>query len=99
MTPSISGSPAAESSRRLRFGHSLMTQKCIDLGLATSEGLERVHGAAAAAGFENGLAVSASCLDAWLAVGACCFLERCVGVGAQHLGPLVAVVAGRIAAR
>src|SRR5579862_4684236 len=99
MTPSISGSAAVETLRSLSFGHSLMAQQCVDLWLSAAKGFERIHGAAAAAGFEDRLAVLASGLDAGLAVGARCFLERRVGVGAQHLGPLVAVVAGRIAAR
>jgi hypothetical protein len=57
-------------SRGLGLCHALVSQQCIELRLAATESLEGLHGAAAAARLEDGLAVFAARFDAGLAIGA-----------------------------
>ena len=76
-----------------------MAQQGVELGLAAAKGLERLHGRTAAAHLQNGLQVALSGGAVGQAVGIGAFLKRGIGVGTQHLGPLVAVIAGRITTR
>src|SRR5258706_174980 len=75
-------------------GHSIMAQKGVDLGLAAAEGDEGFERRAAAPGGQH---LAAEAL-AGGRVEHAVLLERAVGVGRKHLGPLVAVVARRIGA-
>src|SRR3954466_10504485 len=77
-----------------RGRHPIMTQKRIDLRLAAAEGDEGLEGRPASAASEP--FPPETCAD--LGVQHAGLLERAVGVGRKHLGPLVAVVAGGIAA-
>ncbi len=81
------------------LGHALVAQQGVQGRCPAPEGLEGLHGWAAAADFQDGLAVARTGFRARQAVGAGGFLESGIGVGAQHFRPLVAVVAGRVAAR
>ena len=77
--------------------HALVAQQRVQARLAATEGFERLHSRAAAAFFQNGLAVAASGLGVGLSAGQGGFFKGGVGVGAQHLGPFVAVVTGGVA--
>src|SRR5258705_12591092 len=76
-------------------GHSIMPQERVDLRLAAAEGDERLERGAAAAGGEH----LAAELRADLGGEDARLLERAGGVRREHLGPLVAVIARRVAAR
>ena len=69
-----------------------MSQQGVDAGLAAAEGAEAVHRRAAATGFED---LAAKAL-ADLGVEQPLFLESCECIGREYLGPLVAVVPGRV---
>src|SRR5262245_17562235 len=82
------------------FDHAAVAQPGVAFRSPTAEGLEGLQRGARAADRQHfaceafaGLAVEHA---AELLAG---FLEGGEGVGGQHLGPLVAVVAGRVAAR
>ncbi len=83
----------------MRGAHTLVAQQGIQLRLTTTEGFERFHRGSAAADFQNRFAVAAAGVDAGCAVLGGGFFKGGVGIGAQHLGPLVAVVTGGIATR
>src|SRR5690606_36634003 len=85
-------SPAGEGDASRR--HAVVAQQGVEAGLAAAEGLEVLQRAAAAAAGKD-LAQEAGAGFGQLPGG---FLERGIGVGAEHLGPLVAVVAGRVVA-
>src|SRR3954471_2048945 len=85
--------------QQLSSGHALVAQQRVQCGLAPTEGLERFDRRAASAGLQDRLPVFSPGLHAWQAIFVGALLERRISVGAEHLGPLVAVVAGRIATR
>jgi len=63
---------------------------------AAPKGFERFQRRAAAARYQNGLAVKASGFHHGRAVGCGCFFKGGVGISAQHLGPFVALVTGGV---
>src|SRR5882757_6481183 len=81
------------------LGHPLVPEQRIEGGLAPAESLERLHRWPAAAGLEDRLPVFSPGFDAGQAIFIRGFLEGRIRVGAQYLGPLVAVIARRVAAR
>src|SRR5450631_953388 len=82
-----------------RAAQALVAQECINARFAAAEGPKAVERAAAAARLEHVLAQTPAGLDAeHPAVFGRCLLKRTPGVGRQHLGPLVAVVARGVAA-
>src|SRR5690606_36118335 len=85
-------SPVRKEGEELSRRHAVVAQQGVDARLAAAEGLEVLQRAAAAAAGED-LAQEAR---AGLGKLARRFLERGIGVGAEHLGPLVAVVPGRV---
>src|SRR5262245_6071582 len=69
-----------------------MAQKGVNLRLAAAEGLEALYGGAAAPHFENCFTIFTACVG----IKRTGFLKCAPGVGAQHFGPLVAVIAGAV---
>src|SRR5579872_5337698 len=87
-----SSSPALPGDAALR-GDSVLTQQRCHLGLAATKFHEGLQGLARAAAREN--AVEKTARRGQIEGTA---LEECAeGVGGQHLGPLIAVIARRIA--
>jgi hypothetical protein len=79
--------------------HAAVAQEGIHLRFAAAEGLEGFERRAAAADGEDLVPEALAGLGVeHAALGAAALLEGGEGVGGQHLGPLVAVVAGRVAA-
>src|SRR5262245_28549300 len=76
-------------------GETHLPQQRLDLRLASAEFDERLHRIAAAAALEDRLLEPVRGSGVEDAV----LLKRAERVGRQHLGPLVAVVTGRVAAR
>ncbi|KAG1321151.1 hypothetical protein G6F63_013922 [Rhizopus arrhizus] len=70
-----------------------MAQQRVDLRRAATEGLEVLRSRTAAAARQDFIAEARTGFSQCLR----CFLERGVGIGAEHLGPLVAVVTRRVA--
>jgi len=73
----------------------VLREQRLEPRLASPEFDEQFHRGAAAALREDGVAKAPGDVG----IGQPFFLERAEGVGRQHFGPLVAVVARRIAAR
>lgn len=74
-----------------------MAQQGVQLWLAPTEGLEVVHGTAAATHLQNAVQVLLAGLGAVAAICSLRFFKRGVGISAEHFGPLVAVVARSVA--
>ena len=84
--------------RALRH-HPAVAQQRVDLGLAAAEGLEGFQRRAAAAHCQDLAPEALASLGVeQAALARAGLLEGGEGVGRQHLGPLVAVVARRVAA-
>src|SRR5690349_25160931 len=85
-----------------RTRHAAMPEQCVNLGLAPAEGAERFRRGPAAANREHFVAKARAGIRVEHAVsvlaGIARFLKRAERVRREHFGPLVAVVARRIAA-
>ena len=76
-----------------------MAQQGIDIRFATPEGLERFQRRPRAAHRQDFILEALPGLDRQdIVAGSAGFFEGAVGVGRQYLCPLVAIVAGRVAA-
>src|SRR6188508_1316144 len=92
---SVASSPAADAPVFIRSGRQPeLAQEWFDLGSAAAELDEGLHGVAAPAALEDRLQEASCGADVVNAV----LLECAEGIGGENLGPLVAVVARRIAA-
>src|SRR5580698_2838818 len=80
------------------LGQAIMPQQSLRIGLTTAEVFEDLHRMSAATLGENRVAKPPADAGDGLLVLEPRLLEGTKRVGAQHLGPLVAVVAGCIAA-
>ncbi len=77
--------------------HALVAQEGVDARFAAPEGFEGLEGGAAAADFQDLLTEASTGFGAGGTVRRCGFFKGCIGIGLQHFGPFVAVVAGAVA--
>ena len=77
--------------------HSIMTQESIDHRFASAKGDKRLQRRAASTHRQNLIAKSCAGIRIYH-LAAMTFLKKTVGVGRQYFRPLIAVIAGGVAA-
>ncbi len=73
-----------------------MAEQCLGAGLSASEGCEYLHWVAAAAQGQHRVAKAVAGFSQGRVVIEADFFKGSKGIGAQHFGPEVAIVASRV---